>query len=124
MRRGLEYTRLDVRRPLNWMLGAPSQDRFVVQALRRRALAGPGTADVKKVEDYRQHADECRSMANRSRSPTERAMLLNMANTWDSLAVDREAHIERRKRLANLENGAQQGTRSIPIDRLNAANDE
>jgi hypothetical protein len=48
---------------------------------------------MKKVEDYRAHADECRSMANRARMPDEKSMLMNMAATWESLAVDREAHI-------------------------------
>jgi hypothetical protein len=81
---------------------------------------------MKKVEGYRQHAKECRSMANRSRSPEEKAMLLNMASTWYSLADDREAHIERQKRLAALESGAdgRQTGPSIPIDRLNASNDD
>jgi hypothetical protein len=74
---------------------------------------------VKKVEDYRGHAEECRSMANRSRSPEEKAMLTNMAPTWDSLAVDREAHIDRQKRMAAL-----QGASAIPIDQLNASNDD
>jgi hypothetical protein len=82
--------------------------------------------DVKKVQDYRQHANECRSMANRSRSPTEKAMLLNMATTWDSLAVDRETHIERQKRLAAHESGAdgRQSAPSIQVDQLNASNDD
>jgi hypothetical protein len=82
--------------------------------------------DVKKVEDYRQHANECRSMANRFRSPEERAMLLNMATTWDSLAVDHEAPIERQKRLAAFERGSdgRQSAQSIPVDRLNASNDD
>jgi hypothetical protein len=57
---------------------------------------------MKKVEDYRQHAAECLQMANRSRSPTDREMLLNMALTWDLLATDRAAHIERQKRIAAL----------------------
>jgi hypothetical protein len=81
---------------------------------------------MKKVEDYRQHADECRSLANRSRSPDERDMLLNMAGTWGLLAADRQAHIERLKRLADLESrtAGQRATASISIDQLNAANDE
>jgi hypothetical protein len=91
MRRGLGCTRLDVRRRLT-----------VVQVLRRMALAGPGTPGMKKVEDYRQHANECRLMANRSHSPEEQDMLINMANTWDSLANDREAHISRQKRMAEI----------------------
>jgi hypothetical protein len=61
-------------------------------------------------------------MANRSSSPEERETLLSMARTWDSLAVDREADIKRQKRLAELEDTA--GGSSIPVDQLNASNDE
>jgi hypothetical protein len=71
---------------------------------------------MKKVEDYRQHATECRMMASRSRSPEEKTMLMNMAATWESLAADREAKIERQER--------DPVAASIPIDRLNASNDE
>jgi hypothetical protein len=74
---------------------------------------------MKKIEDYRRHAEECRLMANRARLPVEKAMLLNMANTWDSLAVDRQTRNDRQKRMDELENQT-----SIPIDRLNASNDE
>jgi hypothetical protein len=49
---------------------------------------------MKKVEDYREHASECRAMASRSRSAEEKAMLTVMA---DSLAKEREAHITRQK---------------------------
>ena len=58
---------------------------------------------MKKVEDYRKHVDECRAMAGRSRSPEERQMLLNMADTWESLAVNREGQIARQKRMAAIE---------------------
>jgi len=34
---------------------------------------------MKKIEDYHAHADECRSMANRARTPGDKAMLMNMA---------------------------------------------
>jgi hypothetical protein len=68
-----------------------------------------------KVKDYRAHADGCRTMANRARSPEDKAMLMNMAATWESLAADRQ------KRMAEREipDGG-----SLPIDRLNASNDE
>jgi hypothetical protein len=67
---------------------------------------------MKKIEDYRQHAQDCRLMANRSRSPEERAMLTNMAQTWDSLAVNPEEHPQQKR------------DGSIPIDELNASNDD
>jgi hypothetical protein len=78
---------------------------------------------MKKVEDYRRHAQDCRLMANRSRSPEERGMLTNMAQTWDSLAVNCEEHIARTKRMAALE-PPQRRDGSIPIDELNAPNDD
>jgi hypothetical protein len=76
---------------------------------------------MKEIEDYRAHSDECRSMANRARSPEDNAMLMNMAATWDSLAVNRQAHIERQARMAELETRT---AASVPIDRLTASNDE
>jgi hypothetical protein len=36
---------------------------------------------MEKVEAYRKHAEECRTLAERARSPDEREMLLNMAKT-------------------------------------------
>ena len=45
---------------------------------------------MKKTEDYRQHASECRALARKARSEEERQQLLTMAATWDILAVERE----------------------------------
>jgi hypothetical protein len=42
-------------------------------------------------------------MANRARSPEDKAMLTNMAATWESLVDEREANIARQKRMAELE---------------------
>jgi phage anti-repressor protein len=59
-------------------------------------------------------------MANRSRSPEERDMLMNMAQTWDVLAENRKSHLARQERISALD-----GTpASIPVDRLNASNDD
>jgi len=58
---------------------------------------------MKKVSEYREHAEECRALARRSKSPADRDMLLNMAATWDSLADDRIRTAERQERLAKLE---------------------
>jgi hypothetical protein len=71
---------------------------------------------MKKIADYRQHAKECRLLADRSRSLDERPMLMNMADTSESLAVNRAAHIARQGRLAALE-----APGAIPIDKLNAS---
>jgi hypothetical protein len=81
---------------------------------------------MQKVENYRRHSEECRTMAGRARSPQEREMLLNMARTWDDLAAHRAEQIARKKRLEEIEAGPTNGRSrgSIPIDRLNASNDE
>jgi hypothetical protein len=50
---------------------------------------------MQTTEQYRQHGDDCRAMARRSRSPEERAMLLKIAETWDELAAHRAAQIAR-----------------------------
>ena len=58
---------------------------------------------MEKVHDYRQHAEECRSMAGRASKAEHREMLLNMAAIWDSLAEDRQADAVRKQRLADLQ---------------------
>ena len=58
---------------------------------------------MKKVEDYRQHAVECRIMANRIRRPEDKDMLMKMAATWESLAVNRETQIARQRGMAKFE---------------------
>jgi hypothetical protein len=72
------------------------------------------SSDMQTVENYRQHGEECRAMVRRSRSPEERAMLLKIGQTWDDLAAYRAAQIAR----------GQVAPAPIPIDRLNASNDE
>jgi hypothetical protein len=79
---------------------------------------------MQKVEDYRMHAAECREIAGRSRSPDDRDMLLNMAETWDTLASNREAQIARQRRMDHIAAGPGGDKLSIPIDRLNAENDD
>jgi hypothetical protein len=44
---------------------------------------------MKKVSEFRRHAEECRELATRT-SPEHRDMLLKMAETWDALARNRE----------------------------------
>jgi hypothetical protein len=72
---------------------------------------------MKKIEHYHVRAAECRSMANRARSPEDKAMLMNMAATWESLAVDRHRIIARQARIDELEKRA---AASTPI----ASNDD
>jgi hypothetical protein len=58
---------------------------------------------MKKIEDYRQHAEECRQLAARARSEDERLMLEKMADTWESLAKAREVQIARAERMKKLD---------------------
>ena len=48
---------------------------------------------MEKVEQYRRHAEECRMLAERSLWPKERDILLNMAQSWETLATARVAQI-------------------------------
>jgi hypothetical protein len=68
----------------------------------RISCAAWGNNRVKKIEDYRQHAQECRALA-KTASIENRAMLEHMAATWDQLADARAEHIARRERLASSE---------------------
>ena len=47
-----------------------------------------------------------RKLARGAASPEHRDLLLNMANTWDSLAEDRIKSAVRQERIANLETAA------------------
>lgn len=49
-----------------------------------------------KVAYYRQHAAECRRLAAKSTLPDIRDQLLQMAETWESLATDRERALTRK----------------------------
>jgi hypothetical protein len=54
---------------------------------------------VRKVEDYLQHAAECRQLAAATVNEEHRQMLLEMAKTWESLAQDRAEQLARLKRM-------------------------
>jgi hypothetical protein len=58
---------------------------------------------VKKASEYREHADECRQMAARTQNDEHKAMLAKMAETWEALALEREAKMARDKRMAVLD---------------------
>jgi hypothetical protein len=45
---------------------------------------------VKKASEYRQHAEECRTLAKQVPEGPQRKQLLEMARTWDELANDRD----------------------------------
>lgn len=56
---------------------------------------------MKKACEYHRHAAECRVMASRAHDPEHKAMLLQMAETWDSLAVAREMRLARQRRIGD-----------------------
>jgi len=49
---------------------------------------------LNKLEDYRKHAAECREMA-RTALPSHRQQLVQMAETWEQLAIARKRQLER-----------------------------
>jgi len=51
---------------------------------------------MEKVIDYRRHAEECRALAGRARTVDERQMLIDMAESWEVLAVNRVRSLARK----------------------------
>ena len=50
---------------------------------------------MKTASDYRQHAEDCRKLARQLPAGQQREQLLEMAKTWDELALSRERQIRR-----------------------------
>jgi hypothetical protein len=50
---------------------------------------------MKKAAEYRRHAKDCRELAAKAGKQDQREQLLRMAETWESLALDREMFLER-----------------------------
>ena len=55
---------------------------------------------MKKASEYRQHAEECRILANKMEQGEHRDQLLAMAATWDKLAEERSDLVRRNPELA------------------------
>jgi hypothetical protein len=62
-----------------------------------------GESRLKKVSEFRKHADECRQMMSSTAADEHRRMLETMAKTWDDLAEDRERLLAQGQRIAELE---------------------
>lgn len=58
---------------------------------------------MKKAHEYQEHAEQCRALAKNAANQEQRQMLVNMAETWESLARDREIRIARQQRIKSLE---------------------
>jgi hypothetical protein len=54
---------------------------------------------VKKANEYREHAQECLSLARKAQTEEQRDQFLNMAQTWESLAHQRELIVREKKEL-------------------------
>ena len=54
---------------------------------------------MKKASEYRRHAEECRALALKAGTEEHRVQLLKMADTWASLAEERERMVERHPEL-------------------------
>jgi hypothetical protein len=55
---------------------------------------------MKKASEYRQHAEECRVLARGMLEGPQRDQLLEMAATWEKLAIDRSDLIRRHPELS------------------------
>jgi hypothetical protein len=54
---------------------------------------------VRQIQEYREHADECRTMAAKMRKDSLRAQMLDLARQWDDLADKREKFLAMRAKL-------------------------
>jgi hypothetical protein len=43
-----------------------------------------------KSKEYREHAEQCRALARNAQNEEQRRQLLELAETWGSLALERE----------------------------------
>lgn len=68
---------------------------------------------MKKASEYRQHASECRALAAQMPSEEQRGLMLQMAEHWEKLAVDRIALIEKHPDLAH--HGEREEERSFSL---------
>src|SRR5688500_3146670 len=71
---------------------------------------------MRKVEDYKKHAQECRTMARNTTNEEQRRGLLQMAETWEGLARDRIVQMARHQRIGALDQPlAEMGRASLAI---------
>ena len=49
---------------------------------------------MRKIQDYLKHAEECRLLARKTAPGEHRDQLLNMAQTWEALAAERDREIK------------------------------
>jgi hypothetical protein len=80
---------------------------MLIERMRENLSAGMGFVEPclpssgEKVSDYRKHVEECQALLRGARTPEERQMLLNMAETWEALAVVREKKLAREGKVGD-----------------------
>jgi hypothetical protein len=57
---------------------------------------------VKKIDEFRRSAAQCRELASQSKDSSARTILIEMAKQWDELAADRETDVARQERIRGL----------------------
>jgi hypothetical protein len=57
---------------------------------------------MKKISEYRQHAEDCKALLSGAKSPEHREMLMNMAATWEALVVAREKRLAKDGEVGDL----------------------
>jgi hypothetical protein len=72
-----------------------SRNRLAPAALIRRPW---GKGAMTAAENYRRNAEECVRIANKTKEPAAKALLLQMADSWLDLARDVEAREGRERK--------------------------
>ena len=62
---------------------------------RRPSSHSPRGGLMNKSREYRDHAEECRALARNAQNEEQRRQLLELAESWGSLALEREQRAER-----------------------------
>ena len=65
---------------------------------------------MKRASEYRQHAQECRALANQMKEGGQRDQMLTIAATWEKLAAEHEA----RSRSSSLVDGLAEPRAALP----------
>ena len=66
---------------------------------------------MKKASEYHKRSQECRQLAAQAGKSEYKAALIKMAETWETLARDREAWLARRRRIDILSKPLRAGPR-------------
>jgi hypothetical protein len=56
---------------------------------------------MRKLSEYKEHADECRRLAEQSRIPEHKMRLEEMAQVWEMLAKEREKQLRKAQALTS-----------------------